>query len=103
MKRELLLHSLKLLVVSVNRSAKNSWHLKSTKCSCIRRVLCCRAKSREARAEENALQNANIVIPAQIAKQKPLLMRKQKPKNKKISKGETDAIFAKMEQKQRFI
>jgi hypothetical protein len=30
--------------------------------------------------KENVLQNANVVIPAQIAKQKQLLMHKQKLK-----------------------
>jgi flotillin len=60
---------------------------KSTKCSCIRRILCCRAKAEEARAErERSTQNANIVIPANCKKQKPSLMRKQKPKTRELQR-----------------
>jgi flotillin len=58
------------------------------------------AKAEDARAErERSTQNANVVIPAQIAKQKQLLMHKQKLKNKRISKGKLMPSFKMEKQK----
>jgi flotillin len=48
---------------------------------------------------ERSTQNANVVIPAQIAKQKQLLMHKQKLKTRELAKK--DAIFAKWKLKQK--
>ena len=56
-------------------------------------------KAEEARAErERSTQNANIVIPAQIAKQKAIIdAQAEAEKTRELAKGEADAIFAKME------
>ena len=56
-------------------------------------------KAEEARAErERSTQNANIVIPAEIAKQKAIIdAQAEAEKTRELAKGEADAIFAKME------
>lgn len=56
-------------------------------------------KAEEARAErERSTQNANVVIPAQIAKQKAIIdAQAEAEKTRELAKGEADAIFAKME------
>jgi flotillin len=56
-------------------------------------------KAEEARAErERSTQYANIVIPAQIAKQKAIIdAQAEAEKTRELAKGEADAIFAKME------
>ncbi|MCP9768661.1 flotillin family protein [Lacihabitans sp. LS3-19] len=56
-------------------------------------------KAEEARADrERSTQNANIVIPAQIAKQKAIIdAQAEAERIREQAKGEADAIFAKME------
>ena len=56
-------------------------------------------KAEDARADrERSTQNANIVIPAQIAKQKAIIdAQAEAEKTRELAKGEADAIFAKME------
>ena len=56
-------------------------------------------KAEQARAErERSTQNANIVIPAEIAKQKAIIdAQAEAEKTRELAKGEADAIFAKME------
>ena len=56
-------------------------------------------KAESARADrERATQNANIVIPAEIAKQKAIIdAQAEAEKTRELAKGEADAIFAKME------
>ena len=56
-------------------------------------------KAEEARAErERSTQNANIVIPAEIAKQKAIIdAQAEAERIREQAKGEADAIFAKME------
>ncbi|RBA28197.1 flotillin family protein [Flavobacterium tibetense] len=56
-------------------------------------------KAEAARADrERATQNANIVIPAEIAKQKAIIdAQAEAEKTRELAKGEADAIFAKME------
>lgn len=56
-------------------------------------------KAETARAErERSTQNANIVIPAEIAKQKAVIdAQAEAEKTRELAKGEADAIFAKME------
>ncbi|MQP23630.1 flotillin family protein [Flavobacterium sp. LMO8] len=56
-------------------------------------------KAEAARAErERSTQNANIVIPAEIAKQKAVIdAQAEAEKTRELAKGEADAIFAKME------
>ena len=55
-------------------------------------------KAEAARAErERSTQNANIVVPAEIAKQKQLLRQKRRQKNQTSGKRRADAIFAKMD------
>ena len=56
-------------------------------------------KAEQARAErERSTQNANIVIPAEIAKQKAIIdAQAEAEKTRLQAKGEADAIFAKME------
>jgi hypothetical protein len=53
-------------------------------------------KKKGVEERERSTQNANIVIPAQIAKQKPSLMRKQKPKKQETCRR-PDAILQKNE------
>ncbi|MBO9595417.1 MAG: flotillin family protein [Niabella sp.] len=56
-------------------------------------------KAEQARAErERSTQNANVVIPAQIAKQKAIIDAEAEAERIRLrAKGEADAIFAKME------
>ena len=56
-------------------------------------------KAEQARADrERATQNANIVIPAEIAKQKAIIdAQAEAERIREQAKGEADAIFAKME------
>lgn len=56
-------------------------------------------KAEDARADrERATQNANIVIPAEIAKQKAIIdAQAEAERIREQAKGEADAIFAKME------
>jgi len=56
-------------------------------------------KAEQARAErERSTQNANIVIPAEIAKQKAIIDAQAEAEKTRVqAKGEADAIFAKME------
>lgn len=56
-------------------------------------------KAEAARAErERSTQNANVIIPAQIAKQKAIIDAEAEAENIRLkAKGEADAIFAKME------
>ena len=56
-------------------------------------------KAEQARAErERSTQNANVVIPAEIAKQKAIIdAQAEAEKTRELAKGEADAIFAKME------
>lgn len=56
-------------------------------------------KAETARAErERSTQNANIVIPAEIAKQKAIIDAQAEAERIRVqAKGEADAIFAKME------
>jgi flotillin len=56
-------------------------------------------KAESARAErERSTQNANIVIPAEIAKQKAIIDAQAEAEKTRVqAKGEADAIFAKME------
>ncbi|CAM2859533.1 flotillin [Flavobacterium succinicans] len=56
-------------------------------------------KAETARAErERSTQNANVVIPAEIAKQKAVIdAQAEAEKTRELAKGEADAIFAKME------
>ena len=56
-------------------------------------------KAEQARAErKRSTQNANIVIPAEIAKQKAIIdAQAEAEKTRMQAKGEADAIFAKME------
>ena len=56
-------------------------------------------KAESARADrERATQNANIVIPAEIAKQKAIIdAQAEAERIREQAKGEADAIFAKME------
>lgn len=56
-------------------------------------------KAEQARAErERSTQNANIVIPAQIAKQKAIIDAEAEAERIRLkAKGEADAIYAKME------
>jgi flotillin len=56
-------------------------------------------KAEAARADrERATQNANVVIPAEIAKQKAIIdAQAEAEKTRELAKGEADAIFAKME------
>jgi flotillin len=56
-------------------------------------------KAEEARAErERSTQNANVVIPAEIAKQKAIIDAQAEAEKTRVqAKGEADAIFAKME------
>ncbi|WP_018628071.1 flotillin family protein [Niabella aurantiaca] len=56
-------------------------------------------KAEQARAErERSTQNANIVVPAQIAKQKVIIDAEAEAERIRLkAKGEADAIFAKME------
>jgi flotillin len=56
-------------------------------------------KAENARAErERSTQNANIVIPAEIAKQRAIIeAQAQAEKVREQAKGEADAIFAKMD------
>lgn len=56
-------------------------------------------KTEEARAErERSTQNANVVIPAEIAKQKAIIDAQAEAEKTRVqAKGEADAIFAKME------
>lgn len=56
-------------------------------------------KAETARAErERSTQNANIVIPAQIAKEKAIIDAQAEAERIRVqAKGEADAIFAKME------
>jgi flotillin len=56
-------------------------------------------KAETARAErERSTQNANIVIPAEIAKQRAIIeAQAEAEKIRELAKGEADAIFAKME------
>lgn len=56
-------------------------------------------KAETARAErERSTQNANIVIPAEIAKQKAIIDAQAEAEKTRVqAKGEADAIFAKME------
>ena len=56
-------------------------------------------KAEEARAErERSTQNANVVIPAEIAKQKAIIDAQAEAERIRVqAKGEADAIFAKME------
>lgn len=56
-------------------------------------------RAEKARAErERATQNANIVIPAEIAKQKQIIEAEADAEKIRLNaKGEADAIFAKME------
>jgi flotillin len=56
-------------------------------------------KAENARADrERATQNANIVIPAEIAKQKAIIdAQAEAERVRELAKGEADAIFAKME------
>ncbi|MBZ4191178.1 flotillin family protein [Niabella beijingensis] len=56
-------------------------------------------KAEQARAErERSTQNANVVIPAQIAKQKVIIDAEADAERIRLNaKGEADAIFAKME------
>jgi flotillin len=56
-------------------------------------------KAEDARAErERSTQIANVVIPAEIAKQKAIIdAQAEAEKTRELAKGEADAIFAKME------
>ncbi len=56
-------------------------------------------KAEAARAErERSTQNANVVIPAEIAKQRAIIeAQAEAEKTRELAKGEADAIFAKME------
>src|SRR3970040_1206370 len=56
-------------------------------------------KAEDARADrERSTQNANVVIPAEIAKQKAIIdAQAEAEKTRELAKGEADAIFAKME------
>jgi flotillin len=56
-------------------------------------------KAESARAErERSTQNANVVIPAEIAKQKAIIDAQAEAERIRVqAKGEADAIFAKME------
>jgi flotillin len=56
-------------------------------------------KAEQARAErERSTQNANVVIPAEIAKQKAIIDAQAEAERIRVqAKGEADAIFAKME------
>lgn len=56
-------------------------------------------KAETARAErERSTQNANVVIPAEIAKQRAIIeAQAEAEKTRELAKGEADAIFAKME------
>jgi len=56
-------------------------------------------KAEQARAErERSTQNANVVIPAQIAKQKAIIDAEAEAERIRLrAKGEADAIYAKME------
>jgi flotillin len=56
-------------------------------------------KAEDARAErERSTQNANVVIPAEIAKQKAIIdAQAEAEKTRELAKGEADAIFVKME------
>ena len=56
-------------------------------------------KSRSCRAErERSTQNANIVVPAEIAKQKAIIEAEARAEKIRLqAKGEADAIFAKMD------
>lgn len=56
-------------------------------------------KAETARAErERSTQNANVVIPAEIAKQKAIIEAQAEAERIRVqAKGEADAIFAKME------
>ena len=56
-------------------------------------------KAEQARAErERSTQNANVVIPAEIAKQKAIIDAQAEAEKTRVqAKGEADAIFAKME------
>ncbi|MCF8254660.1 MAG: flotillin family protein [Bacteroidia bacterium] len=56
-------------------------------------------KAESARADrERATQNANIVIPAEIAKQRAIIDAQAEAEKTRVqAKGEADAIFAKME------
>ena len=56
-------------------------------------------KAEEARADrERSTQNANIVVPAEIAKLKAIIdAQAEAEKIRELAKGEADAIFAKME------
>ncbi|MCF3107983.1 flotillin family protein [Niabella sp. CC-SYL272] len=56
-------------------------------------------KAEQARAErERSTQNANVVVPAQIAKQKAIIDAEAEAERIRLrAKGEADAIFAKME------
>lgn len=56
-------------------------------------------KAEDARAErERATQNANIVVPAQISKEKAIIDAQAEAEKIRLqAKGEADAIFAKME------
>ncbi|WP_300599809.1 flotillin family protein [Niabella sp.] len=56
-------------------------------------------KAEQARAErERSTQNANVVVPAQIAKQKAIIDAEAEAEQIRLkAKGEADAIFAKME------
>jgi flotillin len=56
-------------------------------------------KAETARAErERSTQNANIIIPAEIAKQRAIIdAQAEAERIRELAKGEADAIFAKME------
>ena len=56
-------------------------------------------KAEQARAErERSTQNANVVIPAEIAKQKAIIDAQAEAEKTRVqAKGEADAIFTKME------
>lgn len=56
-------------------------------------------KAEDARADrERSTQNANIVVPAEIAKLKAIIdAQAEAEKTRELAKGEADAIFAKME------
>lgn len=56
-------------------------------------------KAEQARAErERSTQNANVVVPAQIAKQKAIIDAEAEAEQIRLrAKGEADAIYAKME------
>jgi hypothetical protein len=60
----------------------------------IRRILCSGAKAEDARRKRTSLQNANVVIPAQIAKQKSIDAQAEAEKQQNEA-NVADAIFAK--------